>query len=461
MSWWRLSIYALPALPLSFLFVPLTALLPAFYAQELGLSLAAVGGFLLVSRLFDVIIDPVLGRWSDNTRTSFGRRRPWMIVGTPITMFGAWLIFMPPQGADGWHLLIASATIYLGASILGLAYSAWGAEIVDTYHGRSKLAGYREAANVLGIVIASAVPAITAAQGHNIDRYTMSVMGWAVIIMVPVTVAAALRFIPEPQRPAKQAMPWFSTMITVFKNKPFALLCAAYFVMNIGASITNTTLIFFISHYLGQPDLIGPVLLTSFASVLIGVPFWVWISRRIGKHRAAGISLLIGICLSGLLAMQLRPGDGWLFVALMGLLGAVSAAFLTLPLGIVGDIIDYDTLRTGESRGGLYFGVWSFFQNVSPALAIGVTLPALQYFGFSAQGDNTPEALQALKYIYCLAPVPLFMIGAFAFLRFPLDARRHDIIRRRLEQRAARLAPLQPHSDLTDSLAGLAKPEAT
>jgi Na+/melibiose symporter-like transporter len=318
---------------------------------------------------------------------------------------------------------------------LGLAYSAWGAEIVESYHGRSRVAGFREGANVLGIVIASAVPAVTALSGHGIDRFTMGVMGWTVIIMTPLTVLASLLWVPEPKQPRQPATPWLKTMRTVLSNRPFAMLCIAYFVMNIGASITNSTLIFFISHYLGQPEVIGPVLLGSFGSVLLGVPFWVWMSRRIGKHRAAGYSLLIAVCLSGLLAMQLRPGDGWLFVALMAVLGVVSAAFLTLPLGIVGDIIDYDTLRTGASRGGLYFGVWSFFQNVSPALAIGVTLPVLHAFGFTATGENSPQALQALKYIYCLAPVPLFLVGALMFLRFPLDARRHGIIRRRLESR--------------------------
>ncbi len=447
MSAWRLAIYGLPALPLAFLFVPLTALLPAFYAQELGISLNAVGGFLLVSRLFDVFIDPMLGRWSDNTHSRFGRRKPWIVIGVPITMVGAWLVFMPPLGATGVHLLLATSVIYLGASILGLAYSAWGAEIVDTYHGRSTVAGFREGANVLGIVIASAVPAITAASGHGIDRYTMSVMGWAVIIMTPLTVLVALTFIPEAAPTRKAATPWLKTITTVMRNKPFALICAAYFVMNIGASITNSTLIFFISHYLQQPEVIGPVLLGSFGSVLLGVPFWVYVSRRIGKHKAAGYSLLIAVCLSALLAFQLRPGDGWLFVGLMAVLGATSSAFLTLPLGIVGDIIDYDTLRTGESRGGLYFGVWSFFQNVSPALAIGITLPILHAFGFTATGENSPTALLALKVIYCLAPAPLFIAGALIFLRFPLDARRHGVIRKRLAIRQARLAAATASSE--------------
>ncbi|MET0272796.1 MAG: MFS transporter [Phenylobacterium sp.] len=439
MSTWRMGIYALPALPMAFLFVPLTALLPAFYAQELGVSLSAVGGFLLVSRLFDMVIDPGLGRLSDVTRSRWGRRKPWMVLATPIFMLGAWMVFIPPAHATGLHLLLATSVIYFGASMLGLAYSAWGAEIVETYHGRSKIAGFREAANVLGIVIASAVPAITGFLGHGVDRFTMAIMGWIIIVMTPLTVWAALRFIPEPAPGPHVPAPGLKTLATLLRNKPFRLLCIAYVVLNIGASIATATLIFFISHYLGQPEVIGPVLLSSFGSVLLGVPLWVWISRKIGKHRAAGISLFIAMSLSGLVAIQLQPGDGWLFVGLMALCGITSSAFLTLPLGIMGDIIDYDTLKTGEARGGLFFGVWAFFQQISPAIAVGITLPLLEHLGFSAKGGNTPEALQALKYVYCLGPLPFMLAGALMFMAFPIDARRHGIIRRRLEDRKARL----------------------
>lgn len=439
-SLWRLAIYGLPALPWSFLFVPLTAMLPAFYSQSVGVSLQDVGLWLLISRLLDVIINPALGRWSDHTQTRFGRRKPWMAIGVPITMLGAWLVFMPPERADGLYLFFATSVIYLGASILGLTHSAWGAELVESYHGRSKVAGFREGANVFGIIIASCVPAITATLGHGVDRFTMGAMGVVMMVLTPLTVGAAITFVPEPKALVQRATPWLATLGSLLKNRPFRLICLAYTVLYTGASVANTTLIFFISHYLGQPELIGPVLLASFGCVLLGVPIWVMISRRIGKHRAAAVSLIIAICLSSILAMQLRPGDGWLFVGLMGFLGVTSAAFLTLPLGMVGDIIDYDTLRTGHSRGGLYFGVWSFFQNVSPAIAIGITLPLLQSLGFRAQGDNTPAALEALKLVYCLGPLPFFLAGALMFLVFPLDARRHGIIRRRLETRRARAA---------------------
>src|SRR5690606_27857034 len=111
MTWWRLSIYALPGVPMAFWYVPLTALLPAFYAEHVGVGLAAMGGFLLISRLFDIFLDPVLGRWCDNTKTRFGRRRPWIVLGAPICMLGVWLLLMPPEGANGWYLLMATMTI--------------------------------------------------------------------------------------------------------------------------------------------------------------------------------------------------------------------------------------------------------------------------------------------------------------------------------------------------------------
>jgi glycoside/pentoside/hexuronide:cation symporter, GPH family len=460
MALWRIVIYGLPALPAAFLYVPLTTLLPAFYAQELGVSLAAVGGFMFASRIFDIVIDPVLGRWSDQTKSRWGRRKPFMVLATPITMFGAWLVFMPPEGATGLHLLLATAVIYFGASMMGLAYSAWGAEIVEHYHGRSKVAGVREVANVLGIVIAASIPAITGLYGHNgVDRFTMSIMGAMMMIITPLTVLAAIKWVPEKPAPVQPPMSWWKAMTSLMGNKPFRLLCIVFFIINFGASITNTTLVFYISHYLGQPEVIGPVLLASFTFVMLGVPFWVWVSRHIGKHRAAGVSLFIAISLNGLLAMQIAPGQGWLFVALMCLLGITSSAFLTMPIGIVGDIIDYDTLKTGQSRGGLFFGIWSLFQYMSPALAIGLTLPALEYFGFSANGDNTPAALQALKYTFILAPLPFFLGGALMFFLFPIDARRHAIIRRRIEARQRR-NPAVEHQSVQPQIVPQAIPSA-
>lgn len=441
-----LVIYALPSVTLSFLFVPLVAMLPAFYAQELGLSLTAVGSVLLASRMADLVLDPLIGKLSDATRTSWGRRRPWMIAGTPVLMIGAALVFMPMEIglSPAWYLLIASFVIYLGGSMLGLAYSAWGAEVVSSYHGRTKVAGAREIAGVLGIVIASAVPAVTAMFGHGVDRFTMGVLGWMIVVITPLTVWATVRFVPEPRIIETAKIDWLRQLTGLWANTPFRLLCIGFFVMNIGASVATSTLIFFITHYLRQPEVIGPVLLGSFISVMAFVPVWVRVSRRIGKHRAAAISLILAIAINTVVATLLQPGDGWLFVASMALAGATSAGFLTLPLGMMGDIIDYDTLKTGASRGGIYFGIWSFAQKVSPALAVGITLPFLAWLGFDPAAKGSHEGVEALKYVYALGSTPFFLAGALMLWIFPIDARRHGIIRRRLDARIARSARPEP-----------------
>lgn len=440
-----MAIYALPSVTLSFLFVPLVAMLPAFYAQEVGLSLTAVGAVLLVSRSADLVLDPLIGKLSDRTRSRWGRRKPWMWAGTPILMAGAALIFMPVDLGipSALYLLLASFVIYLGGSVVGLSHAAWGAEVVSSYHGRSKVAGMKEAAAVLGIVLASAVPAITglpAMGGHGVDRFTMGVLGWMLIVITPLTVWISTQVVPEPRIVETARVNWLRELSSLYGNKPFRLLCIAFFVLSFGASIATTTLIFFITHYLRQPEVIGPVLLGSFISVLAFVPFWVWVSRRIGKHRAAGVSLILAILINTVVAVVLQPGDGWWFVLAMAVAGGSSAGYLTLPLGIMGDIIDYDSLKTGGARGGLYFGIWSFAQKLSPALAIGVTTFALARLGFDPAVKGSQSGVEAMKYVYALGSTPFFLIGAILLLVFPIDARRHSIIRRRLDAREARLA---------------------
>ncbi len=436
----RLAVYALPSIPIAFLFLPVAMLMPAFYAREMHVSLSAIGIFLVVSRMADVFLDPMIGRWSDNTHSTFGRRKLWMVIGTPILMLGALVLFMPMTEVNGWYLLVASFIIYAGGSTVGLPYAAWGTELMNTYHGRSRMAGFREAAAVFGSLLAACIPAATGFFGHGIDRFTMGLMGWAIIILTPLMVWIAITFVPEPAVRTRVHVPLLPSLAALFKNKPFRLFCAAYVVYTIGASIPSATLVFFISDYLKAPNLVGPGMLLVALMTIVAVPLWLQVSRRIGKHKATAISLLVSMAIYGGVTPFLHAGDGWLYVGLLAIMGISCSGFVTLPMGLIGDIIDYDTLLHRQPRGGIYWGVWSFAQKVSPALAIGVTLPLLKYLGFQPGAHNTEAALEALKYVYCFGAVPFLLIAGIIFLYFPIDARRHEIIRRRLQQRQERAA---------------------
>lgn len=436
-----LLIYALPSIPLAFLFVPAVMLLPAFYASELNLSLSAVGGFILVSRALDVVLDPMIGKWSDSTHSRFGRRKVWMLAGTPLLMVGAYFLFMPPVQPNGWYLLVASFVIYAGGSTLGLPYSAWGTEVVASYHGRARMAAAREAATVCGGLLAASIPAITGYFGHGIDRFTMAILGLVIIVMTPLTVLLAIWRVPEPKLHQRVTIRWTSGMHDLLNNGPFRVLCGAYVLFSLGASFANGAMIFYMNDYLGAPTLVGATLLLLAVTTVLGVPIWLAISHRVGKHRALAYSLFLTVMIFALAVPLLRPGQGLLYMALMTFLGLTSAGFVTLPISIIGDVIDYDALKHRSSRGGLYWGVWSCAQKLAPAIGIGISLPLLEWMGFTPGRSSTEAGLEAVKFMYCFAPVPFMALGGFLMLRFPIDARRHALIRRRLETRAARVRP--------------------
>jgi len=437
---WRMTLYALPSIPIAFLFLPVAMMMPAYYASTLHVSLTAIGGFLLVSRGLDVVLDPMIGKWSDGTRSSIGRRKLWMLMGTPLLMTGAYILFMPPIAPSGWYLLLASFVIYAGGSTVGLPYSAWGTEIIETYHGRSRMAGFREAAGVIGSLLAACIPAITGYFGHGVDRFTMSLMGWAIIILTPLTVFIAISTVPEPPAREHREIRWLPAIADLLRNGPFRVLCGAYVMFNIGGSIAGATLIFFISDYLKMPTVVGVALLSSALTTVAAVPLWLWVSRRYGKHVAISVSLSIAMVIFAVVMPWIEPGERVLFVALMCVLGVASSGYVTLPLSIIGDVIDYDTLKHRLPRGGLYWGVWSFAQKVAPAFAIALTMPALKWLGFNPGGHNTPEALQALKYTFCFGAVPFMLAGAALLMFFPINSHRHAIIRRRIEARERRNA---------------------
>jgi Na+/melibiose symporter-like transporter len=137
-----MACYGALNLPTSVVGLPIALYIPAFYSENLGLSLAAVGALIALSRLTDVFTDPMIGILSDRWQTRFGRRKPWILVGTPLKLLSLWMLFVPdsPVSLAVWQALGGSAgvtnvylfvwisALYLGFTLVDLPYRAWGAE---------------------------------------------------------------------------------------------------------------------------------------------------------------------------------------------------------------------------------------------------------------------------------------------------------------------------------------------
>lgn len=433
---WRLVLFSLPAIPAAMLLIPVTVHLPAFYAREVGLGLSVVGVILFVTRLWDVIIDPLIGSLSDRIPTRFGRRRPWIVVGAPLTVFAMWVLFRPPADAGALYLLGAGLLLYLGWTMMVLPYQAWAAELSSDYHERSRIAGWREGLAVVGTLAALVLP-VVAGVGSDAGA-NLGFLALLVVISLPLAVVAALGVMKEPERPKGEVtLSWRKGIDALRQNGPFKRLILAYLLNGFANGLPPTLFLLYVGDVLKSPAQAGLALVIYFAAGVLAAPFWIWVSKRIGKHRA-WIASMIWACVFFMIVPFLGAGDASWFLIICVLTGISFGADLALPASMQADVIDLDSARTGGARAGLYFALWAMASKLALAIAVGVAFPVLDWAGFAEGGENSTGALLTLALLYGFVPV-LFKLAAIAVMwRYPLTASRHATLRDGLSARRLR-----------------------
>ena len=426
--------YGAPALPLAALGLPVFIHLPTFYATTMGLGLATVGAILLFARLWDVITDPLIGFLSDRTRGRLGRRRPWILAGLPLVLGATWALFVPPEGAGAAHLLIWSLALYLGWTMMILPLSAWGAELSPDYHERSRITAYREGFLVAGTMLALALPVAFGHTDADDAGGALRVIAVMVMALLPLTVILLLAATPDSRlRATRGGIGPIRGLRVLRRNQGFRLLITAYLINGIANGLPATLFLLFVTHRLGMPEQAGILLATYFLCGILAVPLWLKLSYRFGKHRV-WCAAMIWACLWFVLVPFLGPGDFWPFFAICVLTGMALGADLVLPASMQADVIDADTLETGERRAGLFFALWGMATKLALALAVGLAFPILSFAGFDTDGGNTDGALTVLVVLYSLVPVIFKGVAIVLMGRFPITAERQWQMRLRLKQ---------------------------
>lgn len=414
-----LAAYAGPALPLAALTLPLYVILPSFYAGTVGLSLGLVGVILLGVRLFDALSDPVVGLLCDRFSPPLGRRRGWLLLGSVPAAVSAWMILTPPPGAGGLYLAGWGLALSLGYTATVIPYSAWGAELAESYHERSRIAAAREGMVLAGTLVAVSLPALFDGMRLGGTPEALGTLGLLVAVGLPGLALVAVARLPEPIEATRRPPRFREGLRHIRENKPFLRLLAAFVVNGFANGLPATLFLFFVARVLERPDLQGAFLFLYFLCGIAGVPIWLAVSRRTGKHKAWSLAML-GACAIFILVPMLGPGDLLAFSAICVLTGIALGADLALPASIQADVIDVDRLSSGARRSGLYFALWGLATKLSLALAVGVAFPLLDLAGFESGGAG-PEGLGVLVALYAVVPVLLKLAAIALMWRFPLD----------------------------------------
>lgn len=430
----NLAIYSLPALPLAALSLPLYVMVPAFYTEQLGLSLSVVGITLLLVRLFDAVTDPLIGYYSDRIKFSYGRRRIVFLLSLPITALSALMVFWPPNDAGPLYLAFWICLLSIGNTAAILSYTAWGAEISTDYLERARITAFRETATVIGTLIAIALPF---AIGLNTSEgiHGLAALGLFLVFMIPFTGIITLYNVSEPNDYTTHKLGFFDGLIALNQNKPFKRLLTAFLFNGLANAIPATLFLYFVSARIGLEAARGPLLFLYFLCGIIGIPISVWFASRFGKHRSWCIAMILA-CATFFFSGFLGQGDIKQFIVICVFTGILLGFDLALPPSIQADVIDYDTARTNNQRTGFYFSLWSLATKIALALSVSITLPILDLYGFdpARHDDNTESSLNVLSALYAWMPILPKLIAIGLMWNFPIDKTAQMLTRKNIEE---------------------------
>ena len=440
------------AVPLATAGLPIAVYVTRFYAQDLKINIEDVGFILLIARLADFLVDPIIGYVSDHTRWGFGRRRTWVLLGAPVFALGVYMLFLPspslmdePPDARRFYLLLWIAVFYLGWTMITIPYGAWGAELSNDYNERSRITGVREIFTLLGLALAGIIPVVmgngtaeAASAGPAATSLweVMTVLGLTIVALTPIGLVILWLTSPEPPVKEMHRISFWKGIKAAATNWPFVRLFFATVGVRMGSRAVEGLLIFYLVDAAGflEQDARG-ALLALLVSAIVFAPFWIWAGRAWTKHRALSIAITSGVAVFCVLPFIQTTGF-WANMAAFAALGAAFSAPFTLGQSIAADVIDLDSLKTRQPRAGLLISFFGLAIKGADALGVGLALIAVGLLGYdSSAAVKTPEAIQVLTAVYVLFPI-VFWLPAIALLwNFPITPAVQRRIRRLIERR--------------------------
>jgi glycoside/pentoside/hexuronide:cation symporter, GPH family len=387
---------------------------------------------LLVPRVWNVVADPIVGVFSDRTRTRYGRRRPYLLGGALFWgLCFAVLFNLRPGQASAADILWFGAVFLLnntGLSLYQVPYSTMLAEISRDQTVRTRLAGYRE------IVARAAVLLTLLSAPWLLGRYASESRGFgiiggvfgAAIILSGLVAFFSTRDAPEPGAALRHDHGLRAQLATLAGNRPLAWLSASFLMVNVGDAVFSGALVYYLTRILGEsPAAIGTLYPVSSITGILVAPLWWRAANRLGKIPVCRVALALN-ALCCLLPLGITSGHAGLMYAFMVLYGLSNTGARLLPNAMAPDTADLDQARTGERREGAIFGIFVFVQQTGFAVGgflLSLFLAAGTHAG-AAAGPHEPTT-SAILLTFTLASAALYG-GAFAAIlpyRMPAQPR--------------------------------------
>lgn len=442
-------VFGAPAFAGAAMAIPIGVLMPRFYSDVVLAPLGAIAIAIALARAFDALTDPLMGWLSDRTHTRFGRRKPYIALGTPFVALMFMALFGPPEelgplGASFWFGA-TFALFFLFSTVVEIPYAALGAELTPSYGERSSLFGYRAFFIAAGTIAAAVMPTVLAGVGWDDERQAFRLMAalYAVLLIV-LNGALLLRVREHRDYVRRESNPLVPGVRRALRNRPFRILLLAGVVSAIPAAIPAILLPYFVEYVLQPADpnaMVGVFLVTYLGAGLLFVPLWLVVARRLGKLRTLILVSAIGIT-GSLFYFFAGPGDLLYTGCVYFVTGTVSMANNFLIPAMAADVIDYDELRTGKRREAQYTSFWAMIPKFVAIPGSSIPLAVLSAVGYVPNQPQSEEVMFWIRFMYSIFPAAFYVAAVLIIARYPISEAVHRAIRTGIAARSAgRSAP--------------------
>ena len=417
-----------------------------FLTETVGLIAGLAGTALMIGRIWDAFYDPIVGYASDRTKSRWGRRRPFMFIGSIPLFIAMAIMFTNPAlyaGALGQtSLLIWAVIVYIilctTYSTVNIPYSSLTPEITQDFNERTSLNGYRFGFAGLGTLLGggAALPLVGLFEDKNAGFAVMGIIFGAVMMITAMITVFTVR---EPKTPPANAMGFVKNYLAVFKNRPYLFILLTYVLNIMAITIVSATAIYYFKFIMGDESKTGIALPILIITALLFIPVSVLLSKKIGKKFVYGAGLvIIGVVCMVLFFFGHVFGVNFVF-GMMLVMGIGLGFTYAMPYAIVPDTIEYDYLLTGERREGAFYGIWTWALKIGQALAVFVMGWFLTLSGYVEKAATQSETAQLAIRLF-LGPVPafIFIAGAAVLYFYPISEEKYREIMDRIKEKEAK-----------------------
>jgi len=437
----RIIAFSLPNIVSGIIARPVAYILPSLYAKYLGIELDTIALILLLTRLLDVVTDPLIGYLSDKTKSRFGKRKPWILAGFVLAFLCISQLFFPPDNPGGWFFGIWFGLVLLAWTLVEIPTSAWLVELTSEHNERTRIASFRVMFGITGEAIFALLPMLPLFAISEITPEVLNLAGGLMMAAIPVALFFSLRYVPQGEKHAVQVdtSDLASFLKGVITNKPAIIYVVSMMLSGIGFGIVNGLFFFFVDTYLAIGERLPIILLFISFGYLVGIPIWLQVYKIWERSTVWSVTSLLAVMVI-IPMMTLVPGEGVFLklLVLVFLFALVNAAFAVANVTILADVIDYDYFRSGSIRPGKYNAFLSLLVKANGALGGALAFFLLNLFGYDATTtEHTAREVMGLKLAMGGVGPVLIACSAILIWFFPITRARHAVIVRWNQRRSA------------------------